>query len=214
MHKLDQKGELLIPLILVSALLLVSIGFGAWAFLGRQDYKNNVDQKISEAIVIAEENLTIKKDAEFAENYKSPYTTYRGPAAFGTLSIQYPKTWSNYLSDTGGSPVDGYMQPGYVSANKNETNYALRYQVIERQYDEELKSFESKIKSGKITAQSYRLPKQEAILGIHVVGEIDAKKQGEMVLIPLRDKTIKVWTEGEEFRSDFTKILQELTFVP
>lgn len=214
MHKLDQKGELLIPLILVSTLLLVSIGFGAWAFMGMQDYKNNSDQKSAEAVAIAEENLTIKKDAEFAESYKLPYTTYQGPAAFGTLTIQYPKTWSNYLNDSGGIPVDGYMQPGYVSAKDEVTNYSLRYQVTEQQYDEEIRRFESRVRSGRATTKAYRSPKQESILGMYVSGELETRKQGAMVILPLRDKTIKIWTEGEEFRGDFEKILQEFTFVP
>jgi len=214
MHKLDQRGELLIPLVIVGTLLFASIGFSTWAFMGRQDYKNNVDQKIAEAVEVAEENLTLKKDAEFAESYKLPYTTYRGPAAFGTLTIQYPKTWSNYLSETGGTPVDGYMQPNFVSANKNDTNYALRYQVSERQYDEEIKTFDSKVKNGRVTSSAYRLPKQESVLGLRIEGEIDNRKQGVMVLLPLRDKTIKIWTEGDEFRSDYAKILDELTFIP
>lgn len=214
MHKLNQKGSLLVPLILVSTLLLASIGFGTWAFMGRQDYKNNSDQKVAEAVEVAEENLAIKKDAEFAESYKLPYTHYRGPAAFGTLTVQYPKTWSNYVNESGGVPVDGYMQPGFVSANKKDTNFALRYQVTQRHYDEEIRQYESKVKSGKVTTKAYRSPKQESVLGIRVEGEIDNRKQGVMVLLPLRDKTIKIWTEGNEFRSDYEKILDELTFVP
>lgn len=208
------RSPLLIPLIIVVVLLLVSFGFGVWAFMGRQDYKNNVDEKVSQAVAVAEENLTIKKDAEFAESYKLPYTTFRGPAAFGTLTIQYPKTWSNYVDGRGNTPVDGYMQPNYVSSNNNETNYALRYQVVERHYDEEIKQFDSRVKNGRVTAAAYRLPTQDSILGLRVEGELDSRKSGVMVVLPLRDKTVKVWTEGAEFRSDFEKILQELTFVP
>lgn len=207
-------NPLLIPLIIVVVLLLISLGFGVWAFMGRQDYKNNVDEKISQAVAVAEENLTIKKDAEFAESYKLPYTTFRGPAAFGTLTINYPKTWSNYLNESSGTPVDGFMQPNYVSSNKNETNYALRYQVAERQYDQEVKAFDSKVKNGTVKSSAYRVPKQESVLGLRLEGEIESRKTGVMVMLPLRDKTIKIWTEGEEFRSDYQKILEELTFVP
>lgn len=215
-HSSSRGGinPLLIPLIVVVVFLLISIGFGVWAFMGRQDYKNNVDEKISQAVEVAEENLIIKKDAEFAESYKLPYATFRGPSAFGTLTINYPKTWSNYLNEAGGTPVDGYMQPSFVSANKTETNFALRYQVVERQYDQEVKTFDSKVKNGKASTSAYRSPKQDSVLGLRVEGEIDSRKTGVMILIPLRDKTIKIWTEGEEFRADYEKILEELTFVP
>lgn len=214
MRKRNQSGDLLIPLVLVSVCLLGAIGFGVWAFMGRQDYKNNVDLKIEEAVEVAEENLTIKKDAEFAEQYKLPNSTYTGPSALGTLKITYPKTWSVYADENSNSTASlkGFMHPRYVPAK--DTNYALRFEVLERNYDQVLKSFNSKVKAGKTKVSAYRLPKLKSILGSKLVGEIDSKKSGVIILLPLRDKTVKVWTEGNEFRGDFDKILESFTFVP
>lgn len=216
MHKLNEKGELLLPLIVVALLLVGSLGFGTWAFMGRQEYKNNVDEKIAEAVIVAEENLTIKKDAEFAESYKQPYSVYKGPSALGTLTISYPKTWSNYVdnSNSGGISLDGIMHPGYIPGNTDTVNYALRYQVVEQEYEDELRRFDGSIKQGKLSASAYRLPNLESILGVRVEGELDAKKQGVMILLPLRDKTVKIWTEGNEFRADFDAILSKATFIP
>ena len=45
MNKQQDGSGLAIGLILVSVLLVAALGFGGWAFSGRQDYKNNVDQK-------------------------------------------------------------------------------------------------------------------------------------------------------------------------
>lgn len=208
------RNPLLIPLIVMGVFEVAVLGFAIWAFMGMQDYKNNVDQKIDVAVAEAEEALTIKKNAEFAEEYKKPYATYVGPAAYGKLTINYPKTWSNYLDGQGNTPIDGYMQPMYVSANKNETNYALRYQVVERGYDQEIKSFDSKVKSGKVTASPYRLPLLESELGMRITGELDSRKEGVMIILPLRDKSIKIWTEGSEYRNDFEEILKQLTFSP
>lgn len=208
-------NKFLLPLIIVTVFFVASIGFGIWAFMGRQDYKNNVDGKIAEAVEIAEKNLIVKKDAEFAESYKSPFVTYKGPAAYGTLAITYPKTWSNYVDErSSGTYVDGYLHPSFVPANTNDVNVALRYQVSQKQYDQEVKSFDSKVKAGRAKVAAYRLPKQDSVLGIRVEGELDSRKQGVMVILPLRDKVIKVWTEGNEFRSDFETVLKELTFVP
>lgn len=210
-----KDNKFLIPFVVACVVLIFSIVFGVWAFMGRQDYKNNVDQKIDEAVEVAEDNLSVKKDAEFVEAYKSPFALYKGPAAFGTLAITYPRTWSNYVEEsTGGTAVDGYMHPGYVPANTTDTNLALRYQVIERQYEQEIKSVDARVKQGRAKVVAYRAPKQESVLGIKTEGEIDGRKQGVMVLLPLRDKTIKIWTEGNEFRNDFENILKELTFVP
>lgn len=215
MHKLNEKGELLIPLIVVGVLLLGSLAFGFWAFAGRQDYKNNTDQKIAEAVKAAEEVLTIKKDAEFAEEQKLPHTSYTGPAAYGTLDITYPKTWSVYVDEDGGNsqPLNGYMHPRYVMAD-GDSSYALRFQVLGQAYDQALKQFESAVRQGKVSVAAYRLPKVESVAGSRLQGEVVSKKQGVMILMPLRDKTLKLWTEGSEYTSDFETILQNFTFIP
>lgn len=215
MHKLNEKGDLLIPLILVIVLLLGSLGFGVWAYLGRQDYKNNVDQKISEAVQVAEENLSIKKDAEFAEQYKLPNDIYQSPSAFGSLKITYPKTWSVYADENGNNnrPLSGYMHPKYVPGNR-ETNFALRFELIGKSYESELKTYASLSRAGRTSIKGYRFPKVDSVLGSRLTGEIEGKKTGVLILMPLRDKTIRIWTEGSEFRKDFEKILEEFTFVP
>ncbi len=217
MLKLNEKGDLLIPLVLVATLLAGAIGFGIWAFMGRQDYKNNTDEKIAEAVRVAEDALSIKKDAEAAEAAKNPYTTYVGPAAFGTVSIAHPKTWGVYADErgTGSEPLNGFMHPDYVPADSNSVNYALRFQVLEQPYDTVLKQYESMLKQGKVAAAGYRLPKVDSVAGSRLEGEITStRKQGVLIILPLRDKTVKIWTEGDKFRADFEEILKQLTFVP
>lgn len=216
MHKLDQKGDLVIPLVLVSTVLLGAIGFGVWAFMGMQDYKNNVDVKIGDAVEAAEKELSIEKDAQFAEEYKNPFTTYVGPSQFGTLTITYPKTWSNYVdeSPSGSNELSGTMHPRYVSADVSDTNYALRYEVTNRTYESEMRSFDSKVRNGRVKVVPFRLAKVKSILGSRLTGSISGSKEGTMIMLPLRDKTVRVWTEGNDFGSDFEKILKTLTFVP
>lgn len=216
MRRLDEQGSLVIPLAISVVLLICAFGFGIWAFAGRQEYKNNADQKVAEAVAAAKESLTIEKDAEFAEQYKLPYETYRGPAALGTLTVERPRTWSVYVNENASSssdPLDGYMHPSYVPAGKS-VNIALRFQVTNDSYEDELKSFESSLRNGKVSVAAYRLPKVASVLGSRITGEVVSGKQGDMIMLPLRDKTLFIWTEGGEFRSDFAKILETLTFVP
>ena len=54
--------------LIVTVLLLVgSLAFAGWAFLGRQDYKNNTDKKIADAVTIAKQKEDGVKDVAFAE---------------------------------------------------------------------------------------------------------------------------------------------------
>lgn len=94
-------------------LFLGSTVFAFWAFVGRQDYKNNVDEKIADASAIAVQEAETAKDAEFVEKEKSPLRTYKGPATYGSVSFDYPKTWSVYAEEgTSGTVLDLYAFPG------------------------------------------------------------------------------------------------------
>lgn len=217
MRKLNQAGSLVIPLFIVIVLLLGSIGFGAWAYLERQDYKDNSDQKAAAAVKKAVAAEDVKKDAEFLEKEKSPFKVYTGPATYGSLTFQYPKTWSAYISEIGKSStiVNGYFSPNFVPDVQSATSFALRIQVVSSDYATVLRGFDSYVKTGKVTVAAYRAPKVSGTLGSRVTGEIETKKTGSMVILPLRDKTIKVWTEGTDFVKDFDNIiLPDLTFVP
>ncbi len=216
----DQRGTmnvLLIPLILVVLLLIGAIGFGAWAFSERQDYKNNTDTKITAAVEVAKQQTASEKDNEFLEKEKEPLKEYVGSDVVGTLALKYPKTWSAYIEEKEASntPLDGYFHPNYVPASGDEIAYALRVQVISSSYESEVKQLENEAKKGSISVEPYQATNVTSVLGLRVDGEISKGKQGSMVLLPLRDKTIKIWTESEHFINDFDEIiLENLNFIP
>lgn len=215
-----KKGlnALLIPLILAVLLLLGALGFGMWAFGGMQDYKNNVQPKIDAAVAVAKQQTATAKDAEFVEKDKNPLRTYTSPQAAGSIVIQYPKTWSAFVTEhpDENDPIDGYFHPGYVPGIESETDFALRLKVVSQPYAEYLKQFEGKVQGGEISMAPYKPPKMaEGILGVRLEGEINTGQQDVMILLPLRDKTIELSTESTQFKNDFDKIiLANLTYSP
>lgn len=141
-------NPLLIPLVLTAVLLVGSLVFGMWAFAGMQDYKNNVQPKIDKAVAIAEQETSTAKDAEFVEKEKNPVKQYTGPQVAGSLVINYPKTWSAYITESNNSNglIDGYFQPDFVPGVQNtDTDYALRVKVLSQSYESVLKQYESGI---------------------------------------------------------------------
>ncbi len=220
MKQIDRRGEVsltLVFMIVFIVLFLGAVGFGVWAFMGRQDYKNNTDQKISTAVADATETTKKEKDKEWEEKEKQPYRNYISPAAYGTVSINYPKTWSGYVSENAATanPVDGYFHPDYVPGVSSGTNFAIRVQVSEKPYDQEVKFYASYVKTGRVKSTSYKAPKVPGVTGTRLEGEIFPKKQGTIILLPSRDKTLKIWTESSQFTPDLDSIvLANLTFVP
>jgi len=217
-----QRGAiniLAVPLILVT-LGLFAVGGLAYYEAGQaSDYKNNVDQKVEVARQEAEKTISDQKDKAFAEKEKSPYIVWTGPAAYGSLKIQYPRTWSAYVdapANANGRPVNGYFSPGQVPSISDQSNvYALRVYIVQQAYDGIVKQFANKQKSGTVTIQPYQSPNVPNIVGVRIDGEVQQKKQGAMIILPFRDKTLEIWTESNEFKPDFDNIiLPNFTLVP
>lgn len=209
---------LLMPLIFMTVLFLGAAGFGTWAFMSRQDYKLNTDQKIAAAVEQAIQEEGVRKDKAFAEAEKNPLTKYQGPAAYGGVEITYPKTWSTYIHSSNGRPVETYFHPRAVpSLQDNESVYALRLQVLQQSYASVVRSYEGQIRSKTVTAAPFTFPSVPDVVGLRIDGQIKSNKKsnGSMIIMPLRDKTLEVWTESPEFVPDLEKIvIPNLTFSP
>ncbi len=210
---------LAIPLILVTLALFGIAAFAYSAYNQAQDYKNNVDQKIAVAVTAAEQQVSDQKDKVFAEKEKSPFVEYDGPAEYGSLKILYPRTWSAYVDATAGQssrPINGYFSPGQVpSISDSGNNFALRVNLAQQTYDSVVKQFTSKVKAGTVTVQPYQSPNIPNTVGTRIDGEIAPNKQGAMVVLPYRDKTLQMWTESKDYLTDFnTVILPNFSLVP
>ncbi len=207
---------LAIPLIITIILLVAALGFGGWAYTSRQDYKNNSDEKAAAAAEKAVEATKVSEQAKYAEEAKSPLKTFVGPSAYGAATLQYPKTWSAYVLGNGVTPLDAYFHPDYVpDVGKTGQPYSLRMQIVSRPYNTVVDSFADEVKSQKVAAVPYSLPKVPSVTGVRLTGQISNKTQGVMVILPVRNVTLKVWTESAESVSDLDNtILPNLVFSP
>ena len=218
-HLGDERGSstaLIVSLIATSLLFAGAAGFGIWAFMGRQDYKNNVDSKIASAVQSNTKTVQAKDAADYAEAAKQPLKTYIGPEAYGSVHISYPKTWSSYAVTESSLPLDMYSQPDVVPSLTAQTStFALRVQVSPGTYSQTLSQYQSLQKQGSVTVTPYSLPKTPGVVGVRVDGQLTTTKQGSLVILPLRDKSLKIWTESNQSISDFNNnILPNASFSP
>lgn len=219
-HTSEQGSAALVLTLVVSVILLIgALVFGFWAYSGRQDYKNNVDQKVNVAVAEAEQATSLKKDKQFAEESKSPLRTYVGPAAFGSIHVQYPKTWSAYvIANSDNTPyVDGYFAPGAVPDTSNQDSvYALRVRVSGDSYSDIMSQYQSNVQNHVSKVVPYRLPKVSSVVGSKITGQlVDGNKQGTLIVVPLRANALEIWTQSDKYLSDFNKyILPNLSFSP
>lgn len=221
MRSSTERGfsALLVPFILSILFLVGAIGFGGWAYTKMLDYKDNTDRKIQAAVTVAKQEESAAKDQEFEQKYKEPFRTYTGPSAYGSVSIQYPRTWSGYVDDTStASPfIDGYFYPDVVPDIKAQGSaLALRIQVVSESYSTVLAQAAGLVQQGKVKVTPYAAPKVPSIVGARLDGQLisQSQKSGSMVILPLRNTTLMLWTEAPQFQTDFENILSNLTFAP
>lgn len=221
MKRGNQAGSismLLIPLIVVVLLLLGASYFAYWAYNGRQDYKNNVATKVSAAVSTAIQSEDAKDNAQFAQDEKQPLKTYSGPTTYGSIQLQYPRTWSGYVNEdaSGQTDVDGYFSPNVVPDIEGQNStFALRIQVLSESYSNVMQNYTTAISAKQVTAVPYSLPKVPSVIGTRLDGAIEQDKQGAMIILPLRNTTLIVWTEAMTYVGDFNNnILPNLSFSP
>lgn len=217
-HNQDGSAVMTLVVALLTVGLIAALTFGFWAFTGKQDYKNNVDEKIAVATDAARKAEAEKQVALAAEAAKSPVATYRGPDTYGTVTVSYPKTWSAYVDTTGQSEalLDGYFAPRVVpSINDTASVFALRVQVLNQPYASVVQQQSNAQESGQVAISPYSLPKLPKVVGIKVTGKLQNGKDGTLIILPLRDKTLQLSTEGTQYINDFnTYVLPNATFSP
>lgn len=228
MKKIGQKGELnvlVIPLVLVCILLIVALVWAFSIYKKEQNYKNNTDAIAAEQAKKAQAAQAQTDQNTYNEKEKQPLRTYIGPSDFGSLKIEYPKTWSVYVDTTGNSnnaAVDGYGYPGVVpntgsQGNTGATAYALRFQVLNETYDQVLQNIQSQNQGSQnqVTITPYQPKNVKGVIGVRVDGAIEQNIQGSMVILPLRTTTLEIYTEAQQFVPDFNNyILPNFSFVP
>jgi len=211
--KINQDGimnPLAIPVILAILLLIGSVVTAVFFYTKYIDQRDNNQPKIEAAVAEAEEAQKSKLESDFVEREKLPNKNYTSPAELGSVKLVFPKTWSSYVELGGGSDLNYYGHPNFVPS-KN-VNYALRMSVTNRAFADEVKKYDSQVKKGTLKATAVQV---SGTTGTRLDGLLKKDQEGSMVIFPLRDKTLKVWTESNEFKADFNNIvLANLTFVP
>ncbi len=204
--------------IIVMLLLIATVIFALWAYAGYQDYKNNTLEKVATAVAIAKKEESSQKDKEFVEKEKIPYKTYQTSDNLAGVKFDYPKTWSAFIAEdketNSGTPLEAYLHPNVVPSTNSGTDFGTRVQIINKSYSDVVDQYEGKVKQGKLKIVPYKAEKVPSVLGVKIDGEINPGQINSMIVLPLRDKTLVMWTESVNYLNDFNNIVKSLNFTP
>jgi len=203
-----------VPMIILSVVVVIMTVVAIWSYVQYSDQKNNVDSLVEEAVVDARDDLEEELQVEFDQKEKSPLKSYTGAETLGSVSIKYPKTWSAYIieKENSNTAIDGYFHPDYVPSLKSGVAFALRLKLVDETFEKRADSYDKRVKNGDLTSRPIKISGEE---GIRLDGKVTSTKEGAIVLLPLRDKTIIVYTLSTQYLDDFTNVvLENLTFIP
>lgn len=215
---MNQRGSanpLLFSTIIFAVLTVAAAGLFVWAFMNYQDYKNNSDQKVAVAVKQAQADQKKLDDKQFEEDYKKPYTTYHGPADLGSVSFDYPKTWSAYESSNSADDngLQAYFNPKVVPPTDADGQvFALQVQVKDEPYQQSLDDLSGNLEDGTLKAAPY---KTNGYQGMRFTGQLDEGHQGVMVLFKIRNQTLVMTVNSNSYVKELDHtILKSLKFNP
>ncbi len=203
-----------IAIIALSLALATFIGLFIWMNFQYEEASQDVQGKIDIAVAESRNEQTSRLEAEFAQREKYPFKTFSGPADYGQLTFQYPKTWSVYIADTAlnGGDFSAYFNPVQVEALTKESVYALRvsivnkgFDVVAAEYQKAMSKKDSDLKMESVTVNGFGANRYTGTLP-------DTDHSGYVIIFKIRDKTAIVQTDSVLFADDYNKLIETITF--
>ncbi len=212
-----RKNSELVKTILIIVISLVAvtfIGLFVWTLVRYNDASTDLDKKISDAVAIAEEKQALELEKEFSEREKDPYRTFSGPADYGELTFEYPKTWSVYVASDAakGGDFSAYFNPIEVEPMSNTTVNALRLTIQNKNFESVAQDYQKAIEARDSNLNMESITVFETAANRYSGTIPGTEFNGYVVIFKIRDKTAILRTDSVLFKEDFDRILETVTF--
>ncbi|MBQ3292765.1 hypothetical protein IJG93_00430 [Candidatus Saccharibacteria bacterium] len=221
-EKKDSKGLIKTIVIIALSLTLVTfIGLFLWMFTEYSTTKSDVDGQIAVAVKEAVNENTTNLEDQFAEREKSPYLTFAGPVDYGSLTFEYPRTWSVYIANdaANGEDFEAYLNPVQVNTVSNEVINAVRVKILNRSFDSVAADYSGALEAGRdgtppaMRLESVTIGQENNITANRYTGIIpETEFNGYVILFKLRDKTVLLQSDSILFDGDFNALLASIRF--
>lgn len=213
-HRASQAGGIsatTIIVVILTILLAVAGSLAIWAFVEYNNQKTDVDGKIALAVSKAEKEQAEKDEAKFAEREKEPNRQFVGPDDYGRVTFDYAKTWSVFVDKDGssGGTYQAYLNPIVVPPIKSDERFALRVIIEEKDVDQVLRTYETKIEKGDLKSTAFST---NGLEGVRLDGAFSKDIRGSAVIFKVRDKALTIRTDAETFKPDFDKLVKTIEF--
>ena len=151
---------------------------------------------------------------KFAEAEKKPYLEFAGPADYGGLSFEYPRTWSVYVEKDArnGGEFKAYLNPIQVDPISNENINALRVTIRTESFESVVDEYQRIIDWG-YSNLSVETITVGGVVANKYSGTIpNSELNGYIIIFKIRDKAAILQTDSVLFEEDFNRLLETVHF--
>ena len=203
-----------IAIVVLTLISLTFIGLFIWMFIRYDEVQMDINGQIDVAVAEAKDEQAAKDEEEFLQREKYPYRTFKGPADYGELTFQYPKTWSVYVAAdaNNGGDYEAYMNPVEVNVVAKDTINALRVSILNKSFEAVAEEYQKAMerRDANLTMQSVTF---NGITGNRYTGTIPGTDlSGFIVIFKIRDKTAILQTDSVLFEGDYNTLLETVQF--
>lgn len=202
----------LLAVILLSVTVVGLAGASVWLYTQYSDYKTNVDSKVAAAEAEARREQGEADLEKFTKKENALTLEFVGPDDYGRLTFNYPKTWSAYVDKDGtkGGSYQAYLHPVTVpSLGSRDSRFAMRVVIDNKDYDQVIKQYASKVKSGDLKSST---TSANGVSGARYDGLFSKDVRGAVVIFKMRDKTLSLFTDANTFKPYFEEVVKTVKF--
>lgn len=210
----SNRTTLFMVVSIVAGLVAVTfIGLFIWMYSQWSTAQNDVDSQIDSAVATAVKDKADELENQFVEREKYPYNVFAGPADYGELTFEYPKTWSVYVANdaSNGGDFQAYLNPDTVYMAGSDTVNALRVTIKGQAYDDYINQFEGLVKDGRMSVAVRPVGGESVNV---YTGQLPGTNefQGIVTVFKIRDKTAAIQTDAMLFADDYYRLLDSVKF--
>ena len=203
-----------IAIVVLSLVSVTFIGLFIWMTMRYNEASEDVEGQIEVAVAEERYATETKLEAEFLEREKNPYRTFSGPADYGQLTFEYPKTWSVYVAADAskGGDFTAYFNPVEVEAVSKETVNALRVRILDKEFASVTADYQKYLnrKNYNFEMEAITVFNNAANLYYGTIPNTDLS--GYITVFKIRDKTAILQTDSVLFKDDYDRVISTITY--
>ena len=202
-----------IAIVMLALVALTFIGLFIWVLIQYNDVRDDTNEKLQLAVAEARDEQRDEDEIECGEQMKRPYLDFVGPVDYGSLSFEYPRTWSLYIEAdaSNGGDYKAYFNPVQVNPVSKNTVNALRLTIRDKSFESVTAEYQKAIDRG--SDLSVETIEVGGVVATKYAGNIpNTELNGYVVVFKIRDKTAILQMDAMEFEGDFDRILETIGF--